>query len=175
MNETTENKEKQDSSSKLIMIVDDDEQIIEYMTTLLQTEGFRTKAAMDGKIALKRVNEEPVDLMLLDIMMPNKGGFEVLKQLYGQNETRNIPVIVMTARRLDRSTMEMIKTEPNVREIVSKPVSPYSFRSKIHEMLNTVSPADRKRMEEHQKWEQETQQDRSLWELPPGFRKKRDE
>ncbi|MFH1378957.1 MAG: response regulator [bacterium] len=175
MNEQSQNA-KQDPSSKLILIVDDDENIIEYLITLLHKEGFRTKSAMDGKIALKRVLEEKTDLILLDMMMPNAGGYEVLKPLQAKEETRDIPVFVVSAKVSDRSTWDMIKQEPNVKEVIPKPIRPFQFVQKVHEVLHTLSPDERRRLE-REKGRENTQKSSSAdtWEMPPGFRKKGDQ
>lgn len=161
---------KQEPSSKLIMVVDDDESLIEYVTMLLQKEGFRTKSARDGKIALKRVKEEKTDLMLLDMMMPNTSGFEVIRQLQAEEETRNMPVFVITARRIDKSTWDVIRQEPNVKEIVTKPINPYNFRKLIHTMLNTISPQEK--IDREAQRQNESKKDSSEWDLPPAFRDK---
>lgn len=166
-------KPKQDPSSKLVLIVDDDETIIEYLITLLRKEGFRIKSAMDGKIALKRVREEKTDLILLDMMMPNAGGYEVLKPLQSDEETRSIPVFVISAKISDRSTWELIQQEPNVKDIIPKPIRPFQFIQKVHNILNTLSPEDKKKLE-RDKEKQSKDQSPNLWEMPPGFRKKGD-
>lgn len=163
--------EKQEPSSKLILVVDDDESLIEYVTMLLQKEGFRTKAARDGTIALKRVKEEKTDLMLLDMMMPNTSGFEVIRQLQAEEETRNMPVFVVTARRVDKSTWDVIRQEPNVKEIVTKPINPYDLRKLIHTTLNTVSPQEK--IDREAQRQNESKKDSSGWDLPPAFRDKK--
>lgn len=164
---------KKDPSSKLILIVDDDEEILEFLITLLANEGFRTKSAMDGRIAIKRVREESTHLVLLDIMMPNMGGYEVIRQLSGDSETRDIPVIVMTAHRSDRSTYDMIRQEPNVKEIIHKPVSPFQFRKLVHDTLNTISETDRRILERELSHEEEFKSLKDAkWEIPPGLRGK---
>ena len=166
--------EKQEPSTKLILIVDDDEALLDYVIALLQKEGFRTKSAMDGKIAVKRIKEEKVDLVLLDMMMPNASGFEVIKQFQADNEIKETPVFLVTARKVDRSTWDMIRQEPNVKDIIQKPINPFDFKKKIHAVLNTLSPQDKIDKNAKQQLEQERKSPAD-WQLPPAFRKKKDD
>ncbi|MFA7254238.1 MAG: response regulator [Patescibacteria group bacterium] len=80
---------------KTVLIIEDDEILVEMYKEKLKNEGFRVITAKDGKIALQRVKEGP-DLILLDILMPSLNGFEVLKRIKSDLDTKNIPVIVLT-------------------------------------------------------------------------------
>lgn len=80
---------------KTILIIEDDVAIVEMYKEKLKNEGFRVLTANDGRIALQRLKES-VDLILLDILMPKLNGFEVLKKLKNNDQTKNIPVIVLT-------------------------------------------------------------------------------
>lgn len=80
---------------KSILIVEDDQTLVEMYREKLKNEGFRVLTVKDGKIALQRIKEIP-DLVLLDILMPNLNGFEILKRVKKDKETKDIPVIVLT-------------------------------------------------------------------------------
>lgn len=78
-----------------ILIVEDDEFLAGMYVTKLTKEGFDVVLASDGEDALVKVKEKPV-LILLDILLPKKDGFTVLKELKSDAATRNIPVILLT-------------------------------------------------------------------------------
>ena len=69
-------------------------------------------------------------------MLPKFGGFEILRELQG-DETGTIPIVIITGRYTDRSTSEMIKQEPNVRDFIEKPVKPQVLTSLVHKLLHT--------------------------------------
>ena len=81
-----------------VLIVDDNEQNVELLQAYLEEiEGAESRVARDGLEALEAVAQDPPDLILLDIMMPNMSGFEVCKQLKENPTTRDIPIIIVTA------------------------------------------------------------------------------
>jgi DNA-binding response OmpR family regulator len=79
-----------------ILVVDDDEYIRELVCTLLRNEGYGIVEASDGRVALKKLGEEKVDLCVLDIMMPNMDGFEFCKTARKYYE--NLPILMLTAK-----------------------------------------------------------------------------
>ncbi|MBI2430978.1 MAG: response regulator [Candidatus Levybacteria bacterium] len=80
-----------------ILIVEDDSFFQKFYTSKLTEQGFTTIVAADGKEALAAVEQEKPDLILLDIIMPNIDGFEVLSKLKKNEITKNIPVIVFSS------------------------------------------------------------------------------
>ncbi len=81
-----------------ILAVDDEENIVRLLQIRLQALGYEVTTAYDGEAALQTIAECPPDLILLDVMMPNVDGFEVLRRLKASPETALIPVIMLTAR-----------------------------------------------------------------------------
>jgi len=81
---------------KKILIVDDEIEQIEYASTVLEASGYTPVIAMDGKEGMKKVKEEKPDLILMDIMMPERGGVGMFQDLKHDEETKNIPVIIVT-------------------------------------------------------------------------------
>jgi two-component system phosphate regulon response regulator PhoB len=81
-----------------ILIVEDEEPIQILLTYNLQAEGFRVRATANGEDVAHLVNEERPDLILLDWMLPGISGIEVCRLLRSRPETRDIPVIMLTAR-----------------------------------------------------------------------------
>lgn len=78
-----------------ILIVDDEENIASFLRLELEHEGFATKTAYNGREALQLFNEQPFDLVLLDVMLPELNGIEVLKTI---RKTSSVPIIMLTAR-----------------------------------------------------------------------------
>ncbi len=124
------------TADKLILIVDDDKDIRDLLSIVVTKAGFRTVLAQDGEDALAKARALLPDLILLDLMLPNTGGFEALHELQA-DETANIPVIVMTGRQLDQSTFEMIKRESNVRDFIAKPIETDKLLAGLHKFLKT--------------------------------------
>ena len=80
-----------------ILIVDDEPFNVDYLEQELEDLGYETVSAGNGKEAVDKVASEPPDLILLDVMMPVMDGFTVCRVLKGSEETRLIPIVIMTA------------------------------------------------------------------------------
>ena len=126
-------------SEKLILIIDDDESFSELLELLVGKEGFRTIIAGDGDEGLKKIEAEQPDLILLDMMLPGKAGYEVIRELQA-TDAANTPVIVMTGRSIDRKNVEMIRMELNVKEFMQKPLRPAILAATLHRLLQTRPP-----------------------------------
>jgi DNA-binding response OmpR family regulator len=81
-----------------VLIVEDNPMIAELMSTRLQRAGMRSTTCLGGRDAIDFLIHRDVDLMILDVMMPEIDGYEVLKFARAQNRTRNLPVIFVTAK-----------------------------------------------------------------------------
>jgi len=86
---------------KKILVVDDERHIVRLVQVNLEREGHQVVSAFDGKEALKKVESEKPDLIVLDVMMPHMDGFEVLKRLKSDDKTKDIPVVMLTAKAQD--------------------------------------------------------------------------
>jgi signal transduction histidine kinase len=82
-----------------ILIVDDDVDSVELLTKRLGVEGYHTSEAYDGEQALRQVEEYHPDVVILDIRMPKMDGYEVCRRLKGVEDTRHIPIIMLTVKR----------------------------------------------------------------------------
>ncbi len=134
-----ENKISSNPGDKLVLIVDDDDAVRDLLAFVVMKEGFKAEKVSDGELALKKARELMPDLMLLDLMLPHCGGFEILRQLQA-GETSAIPVIMITGRYMDRSTSEMIRQESNVVDYLEKPVNPAVLSALLHKILKTCPP-----------------------------------
>lgn len=104
---------------KKILVVDDERHIVRLVQVNLERAGYQVVAAFDGKEALKKVSSEKPDLVVLDVMMPYMDGFQVLKQMKADAASKDIPVIMLTAKAQDAdvfrgwaSGVDMYLTKP---------------------------------------------------------------
>lgn len=81
---------------KKILIVDDEPEQIDFASTVLEENGYMPISAMNGIEGMKKVKTEKPDLILLDIFMPERGGIGMYRDLKKNEETKNIPVIIIT-------------------------------------------------------------------------------
>lgn len=121
---------------KLVVIIDDDDSVRELLEFVVKKEGFRTDTAADGEAGLSKISELLPDLVILDLMLPRYGGFEVLRQLQ-TGETARIPIIIVTGRYTDRTTAEMIRQESNVMDFLEKPIKANVLGVTLHKILKT--------------------------------------
>lgn len=82
--------------SKTILFVEDEPTLQKVAGEILRQEGFVVKGATDGEEAMRIIKKEKPDLVLLDLILPKKDGFEVLKEMKADTQTRDIPVIILT-------------------------------------------------------------------------------
>ncbi len=86
-------------SKKTILVVEDEESLLKLESILLTSKGFDVIGAANGKIALDILAKEKVDLVLLDIMLPEIDGFEVCQRIKSNPATKDLPVIMLTAKK----------------------------------------------------------------------------
>ena len=103
-----------------VLVVDDDADMATFLARLLQSEGMAVETVADGATALARVSATPPDLVLLDVMMPGASGFDVCRQLKGDEATALIPVVLVTS--LEDSESRVRGIEAGADDFLSKPV-----------------------------------------------------
>ncbi len=123
---------------KLVLIIDDDEGIRDLLSFLVTKEGYRVETAGDGEEGVQKAEKLKPALILLDLMLPRYGGFELLRQLQG-TELARTPIVIITGRYTDRSTADMIRQESNVVEFLEKPVKTAVLAATLHRVLKTPS------------------------------------
>ncbi len=121
---------------KLVLLVDDDESLLDLIEHVVKKEGFRTERAANGADALRKARALSPDLLILDLMLPGVGGYEVLRQLQADG-CGDIPIVVITGRALDPRGADLVRQESNVKEFMVKPVRPAAIVSALHRLLNT--------------------------------------
>lgn len=117
--------------SQTILIVDDTETNIDILLELL--EGYDVAVATDGMQALEIVSYEKIDLILLDIMMPNMDGYEVCRRLKSDDTTKDIPVIFITAK-TDEQSIEKAYEIGGI-DYISKPFKPKELLARVKTQL----------------------------------------
>lgn len=130
-----------DPKDKLVLIIEDDASSADMLAMWIKSEGFQVDSSGSGTDGLKKADAlRTPDLIVLDYMLPGTSGYEVAKELQS-GDARNVPVVIITGRRLDRQAVEMLRREHNVREIMEKPVKPAVLASHLHRLLGTQPPA----------------------------------
>jgi len=93
-----------------ILIVDDDVDLVKVLKKTIETEGLKTETAYGGKEAIEKIKISRPDLIILDVMMPDIDGFEVVNSLKESRWTRDIPIIILTAKDLSLEDKEALRT-----------------------------------------------------------------
>jgi DNA-binding response OmpR family regulator len=124
------------AGASTILLVDDEEAVQKLLRFPLEREGFRVVAARDGEEALQRFAEEPIDLVVLDLMLPKLDGLEVCKRL---RTASSVPIIMLTAR--DDELDKVLGLELGADDYITKPFSIREFRSRIRALLRRASVA----------------------------------
>jgi DNA-binding response OmpR family regulator len=119
-----------ENSTKLILCIEDEQEMIDLIRLILSRRGFDVRGANDGEEGLKVIRQEHPDLILLDLMMPDMDGWEVYQQMKADEATKNIPVIVVTARAQSIDKVLGLHIA-KVDDYIAKPFSP-------QELLNSV-------------------------------------
>jgi len=84
--------------SKTVLLIEDEPNIIEAIRFILSREGWRVETHSDGQTALEAVARTRPDVVILDVMLPNRSGFDILQDLRAGEDTRTLPVLMLTAR-----------------------------------------------------------------------------
>jgi two-component system phosphate regulon response regulator PhoB len=130
-----------DSPKKpLVLVVDDEGDIVDTLVYNLQQSGFRTRAARSGQDAVLKAKERPVpDLVLLDLMLPDMSGTEVCRALRGDESTRRVPVIMLTAK--DDEIDRVVGFEVGADDYVTKPFSVRELMLRVRAVLRRAVDA----------------------------------
>lgn len=118
----------------LVLIADDEEDIKVILSMYLENSGYEVATAYDGLNAVELVGELKPDVILMDIMMPVINGIEVTKQLKAKEETKDIPVIMLTAAA--QSGMVEKALAAGACDYISKPFEPRDVKAVIDRVLN---------------------------------------
>jgi two-component system alkaline phosphatase synthesis response regulator PhoP len=123
-----------------ILTVDDEKHIVRLIQVNLERHGYEVVTAYDGREALQKVDEERPDLVILDVMMPYMDGFEVLQNLKRNPGTRDIPVIMLTAKAQDADVFK--GWQSGVDCYLTKPFNPMELISFVQRIFKSLEQDD---------------------------------
>ena len=123
---------------KCILCVEDEPEMIDLMRLILGRRGFEVKGASGGIEGLRMIREERPDLVLLDLMMPDMDGWEVYQQMKADEKTKDIPVIVVTAKAQSIDKVLGLHIA-KVDDYIAKPFSPQDLMSSVEKVLRSRS------------------------------------
>ncbi len=121
-----------------ILIVEDDPALIELLKYNLQAEGFETAVVEDGDDAMPALDDEQPDLVILDWMLPNTSGIELCRQIRQNPASKDIPVIMLTARTEETDRIRGLKTGAD--DYIVKPFSPKELHARIDAVMRRAYP-----------------------------------
>jgi putative two-component system response regulator len=122
-----------DNNTARILIVDDDARNVRLLEAMLLAEGHATITAGSGQLAVHVAMIEIPDLILLDVMMPDMNGFEVVEKLKGHAVTQDIPIVMITA--LDDRESRLYALQAGADEFISKPVDRSELSARVKNLL----------------------------------------
>ncbi|MEZ5710703.1 MAG: phosphate regulon transcriptional regulator PhoB [Blastomonas sp.] len=126
-------------SDPKILLVEDDVALAELITWHFEKQGFRVTQTPDGEEALLLTREERPDIILLDWMIENLSGVEVCRRLRRENDTSNIPIIMMSARGEEEDRVRGLDIGAD--DYLTKPFSPRELIARVNAVLRRVRPA----------------------------------
>jgi CheY-like chemotaxis protein len=123
--------------SKRILVVDDEPDTRTFLTTVLEDNGYQTQEVADGEEAIRVIEDDPPDLITLDISMPEKSGVSIYRRLKESQEYKSIPVIMVTG--VSSEFKRFISTRrqvPPPEGYISKPVDHEEFLRLVGQLLS---------------------------------------
>jgi CheY-like chemotaxis protein len=123
-----------------LLVVDDDPDILDAITTILATQPYDIRTARDGVECVDQVREDIPDLIILDLLMPKKDGFAVVRELRENPKYGKIPILILTSVREDASRRRYeLETglAMDVQDYVEKPISPTDLLDRVKKLLES--------------------------------------
>lgn len=117
-------------AGKRILVVDDEKKIVDIVKAYLEREGYQVIAAYDGEAALDLAHRQPLDLIVLDLMLPEISGWDVCRTL---RKDSDVPIIMLTAR--DETTDKIVGLELGADDYVTKPFDPKELVTRVRTVL----------------------------------------
>ena len=128
------------SAEPKILVVDDDPDILDAITTILRTQPYSIDTARDGIECVDKVRANVPDLIVLDLLMPNKDGFAVVRELRDNPRYAKVPILILTSVREDASRRRYeLETglAMDVQDYLEKPVSPADLLERVSNLLES--------------------------------------
>ena len=121
-----------------ILCIEDDTEMTDLIRLILSRKGFEISVASGGQAGIRKVREEKPDLVLLDLMMPDMDGWEVYQQMKADEKTKEIPVIVVTAKAQSIDKVLGLHIA-KVDDYIAKPFSPTDLMNSVEKVLKSKS------------------------------------
>ena len=120
-------------SEKRVLLIEDEPNIIEAIRFILSRDGWRVDTHSDGNTAVQAVRARAPDLVILDVMLPNRSGYDILSDLRAQDDTSALPVLMLTARgqKKDRELAEKLGAS----KFMTKPFSNGEILATVRELV----------------------------------------
>jgi two-component system phosphate regulon response regulator PhoB len=122
-----------------VLVVEDEEALTTLLEYNLKREDFDVALAQDGEEALAMIEDEPPDIVVLDWMLPKVSGIEVCRRLRTRPETRNIPIVMLTARAEETDRVRGLETGAD--DYITKPFSTAELIARLRAVLRRIRPA----------------------------------
>lgn len=122
-----------------ILVVDDDKQIVRLVQSYLERASYQVLTAYDGETALHTIRRERPDLVVLDLMLPNRDGWEVTRTIRSDPSLAGLPIIMLTARVED--TDKIVGLELGADDYIAKPFNPHEVVARVRAVLRRVTGA----------------------------------
>jgi len=117
-----------------VMLIEDEPNITEALRFLLNRDGFSVATHADGSTAMAAIAREAPDLVVLDVMLPNKSGFDILRELRADGDTLDLPVLMLTAKGQEKD--RALAQSFGVSKFMTKPFSNQEIISTINALLS---------------------------------------
>jgi two-component system phosphate regulon response regulator PhoB/two-component system alkaline phosphatase synthesis response regulator PhoP len=118
---------------KRVFVVDDEPDVVELIETVLELEGYGVESETNGRQALARILKDPPDLVILDLMMPDLDGMELLKLLRAQPQGAGVPVVIVSARTGQLDQMGSLQLGANA--YICKPFSNRELVAQVEQLI----------------------------------------
>lgn len=123
--------------ARQVLVCDDDDLLVELLQFRLAAKGYDVRIARDGREALNSAFAQRPDAIVLDAMMPVCDGYEVLRQVRETPATRDVPVIMLTARKGERDILEALRLGAS--DFLAKPFMPEELAARLARLLGTAA------------------------------------
>ena len=120
-----------------ILIVEDEPNIVESLSFLLEREGYAVSAVADGDTALRILRQAPPGLLILDVMLPGRNGFEILKAIRANGSLASLPVVVLTAKGQEKDRRTALDLGANA--FITKPFSNQDLVDQINRISTAIN------------------------------------
>ncbi len=119
--------------SRKILVVEDEPNIVDSLSFLMKRAGFEVLIARDGDTAIRMMQSRPADLVLLDVMLPRRDGFEVCREIRANPDWKSVRIIMLTARGRDLDRRKGLQLGAD--DYVTKPFSTHDIIARVQKLL----------------------------------------